>query len=196
MIDAGTLKTPSIVEAFRKVDRVNFVVDEYRDLVYQDMPLPTLQGQTISQPSTVAFIIELLSPKKGEKILDVGAGSGWTTALLACITREKDQVYGVERIPELVQFSNDNIKKVKSLKKLPTVFQADKRLGLPDIAPFDKILVAATAISIPDELVAQLKVGGRLVIPVDASVWKVDKISETEIKKTEYPGFLFVPLIY
>ncbi|MBI2098367.1 MAG: protein-L-isoaspartate O-methyltransferase [Candidatus Wildermuthbacteria bacterium] len=191
--DVGVLKEPNIIAAFGAIDRKDFVLPEYRDAAYEDYPLPISSGQTISQPYTVAFMLELLQPKSGEKILDVGSGSGWTTALLAHIVGSKGHVYGTEIIPELVAFGQRNLAKYR----LPQarIVQAHKKLGMPKKAPFDKILASATASSLPKELVQQLKIGGILVIPVREDILRVRKISETKTDIQKFPGFTFVPLI-
>lgn len=188
----GVLKTPRIIQAFEKVDRADFVLDEHKRIVYADHPFPIGYGGTISQPTTVAFMLELLQPKKGDKILDVGSGSGWTTTLLAEIVGKSGQVFGVEIVPELVKFGQDNLKKYK----LPQaqIIQAGKKLGLSKEAPFDKILVSAAGKELPQELIDQLKPGGTLVIPLKSSVWKITKTKKGKIKKEEFYGFSFVPL--
>lgn len=193
LIESGYLKTPAIIGAFNAVDRVDFVSPEYRDAAYENYPLPIGSGQTISQPLTVAFMLELLNPKAGEKILDVGFGSGWTTALLAHLVGEKGKVYGLEINPDIFAFGRKNLRKL-NFKSI------DLRLGsgwegLSDEAPFDRILVSASAEKIPEKLVSQLKVGGRMVISVGQSVIAVDKTSEKNYKTKEYPGFVFVPLV-
>lgn len=138
-------------------------------------------------------MLELLNPKEGGKILDVGSGSGWTTALLAEIVGPKGHVYGVEKIPELVQFGRGNLDKYKF--ENAEIFQSGKTLGLPNHAPFDKILVSASTGGLPQELVDQLGVGGIMVIPIKNSIWQIKKISEAKLQKKEYPGFVFVPLV-
>lgn len=192
LIGGGMLKTPRIIDAFKKIDRADFVPDEYKDEAYGDYPLPIGYGQTISQPSTVAFMLELLQPEEGNKILDVGSGSGWTTALLAQIVGSSGRVWGLELVPELVEFGRKNLGKYNF--SWAEIHQAGAELGLPQEAPFDRILVSAAGEEMPPELISQLKAGGRLVIPIQNSVWKVDKISEKEIAKEEFPGFIFVPL--
>lgn len=172
-----------------KVDRKDFVLKEYESEAYEDYPLPIGFGQTISQPSTVFFMLKLLNPKKGEKILDVGSGSGWTTALLAEAVGEKGKVFGIEKIPELVEFGKNNISKYNFNNV--QILEAGKELGLSKEAPFDKILVSASAKEIPQELMDQLKDKGIMVIPVGNDILKIQKKGKIE----KYEGFVFVPLI-
>ena len=189
------MKTPEIIKAFRRVDRQDFVPEENTPESYDDYPLPIGHGQTISQPSTVAFMLELLQPEEADKILDIGAGSGWTTAILAEITGERGFVYGTELVAELVEFGRENLSKNKVVNA--EVWQADiQQLGLPAKAPFDKILVSAAAEDLPQELIDQLKIGGRMVLPILDSIWKIDKMSDEELKQEKYEGFAFVPLKY
>lgn len=192
LIRSGVLKTAAIIEAFKKVDRADFVLLEFKDNPYGDYPLALGWGQTISQPTTVAFMLELLAPQKNEKILDVGSGSGWTTALLAAIVGEQGKVWGIEIVPQLAEFGKNNLKKYNFPQA--EIILAEKELGLGKEAPFDKILVSAAAAELPRELAAQLKIGGRLVLPIKNSVWQIDKISENKFKKREFFGFVFVPL--
>jgi protein-L-isoaspartate(D-aspartate) O-methyltransferase len=137
-------------------------------------------------------MLEKLEPAVGDKILDIGAGSGWTTALLAHIVGPRGSVYGVEIMPPLISFGNNNL--------LPYglshahIQQATEVIGLPHQAPFDKILVSASATAIPDTLLLQLRVGGILVIPIQEAIWQIKKLSDTQIDIRKYPGFVFVPL--
>lgn len=194
MIQKKVLKTSEIIESFKAIDRKDFVLEEYEKEAYGDYPLPIGYEQTISQPSTVAFMLELLNPHMGERILDVGSGSGWTTALIANIVGNTGAVWGVERIPELVAFGIENIKKCNVLST--RIEQAGNELGLPQHAPFDKILVSAESNEIPDELMAQLKIGGTMVIPVKDTVYKITKTSEKDRNIEKFEGFIFVPLKY
>lgn len=189
------LKTPEIIDAMRAIDRADFVPKEMQNYSHANYPLSIGEGQTISQPLTVAFLLELLEPKPGEKILDVGAGSGWTTALLAYLVGEKGKILGVERTPELCEFGKKNLAKYFSESRAKIIC-ADGTLGLSKEAPFDKLLAGAAASrEIPLSWRDQLKVGGRIVAPADESVWLFVKKSETEFDEKEFHGFTFVPLI-
>lgn len=192
LIKEGWLRNKRIIKSFEKIDRRDFVLPEYKNQAYYDYPLPIGYGQTISQPSTVAFMLGLLNPRKGDKILDVGSGSGWTTALLTEIAGNKGLVYGIEIVPELVKFGKNNIAKCNF--KNAQIKQAGIKIGLEEEAPFDRILVSASAQNIPEDLLKQLKIGGIMVIPVKNSILKINKISEKEIKIDNFEGFVFVPL--
>jgi len=193
MMTSGVLKTPRIIDAFQIIDRKYFVPEAFSEHIYIDRPLPIGKDQTISQPSTVAFMLELLLPEEGAKVLDIGSGSGWTAALLCAIVGEKGSVLGLERVDDLVERGQNNLKQFDF--KQCRIKKADEKLGLPG-ETFDNILVSASADEIPRELFAQLKIGGILVIPVRNSIFRFKKISETEIETEEYQGFVFVPLIY
>lgn len=190
------LKTPHIVEAFYKIKRVGFLPENLKSLAEVDEALPIGDGQTISQPAVVAFMIELLSPKKGEKILDIGSGSGWTTALLAQIVGKEGRVFGIEILPSLAEFGKKNIEKYNFIEKgIVKILCQDGSKGLEKEAPFDKILVSASADKVPEALKEQLKIKGRLVIPISTSVWVFIKKEKDIFEEKEYYGFLFVPLI-
>ena len=193
MIDRGALYSTQIIKAFENIDRKYFIPNEYKEFTYIDKPLPIGKGQTISQPSTVAFMLELLEPKSGENILDIGSGSGWTTALLCYIVGENGSVLGLERVDELVKKGQENIGKLPFNSNCK-IEKAGKELGTPG-KKYNKILVSASANEIPKELFEQLEIGGILVVPVKNSIFKFKKISHDQIINEEYPGFVFVPLI-
>ena len=196
LISAGYLKTPAIIGAFEKIDRADFVRDEYKDEAYANYPLPIGESQTISQPLTVAFMLELLEPRAGEKILDIGAGSGWQAALLAQIAGESGRVVGVERIEELKNFAEKNIAKYGFLEKgMVKPVLGDGSRGFADEAPYDKIIAAASGKEIPQFWKDQLKIGGRIVAPVENSIILLVKESQDKFTKKQYFGFSFVPLI-
>jgi protein-L-isoaspartate(D-aspartate) O-methyltransferase len=182
----------AIEDAFAKVDRANFVPDHLNNQVFIDAPLPIGFGQTISQPTTVKMMLEWLEPQPGDKVLDVGSGSGWTAALLAHLVGPKGNVYALELIPELVEFGRQNAQRagVANAK----FFQAGKNFGQPKYAPYDGILVSAAARKVPQELIDQLADGGKMVIPVNNDILEIEKDNgQTSTKK--HPGFVFVPLI-
>lgn len=191
---AGTLRTLTIIAAFRTVDRKWFVRHEDVNEAYGDYPLPIGYGQTISQPTTVAFMLELLQARPGEKILDVGTGSGWTTALLSHLVGPSGKVYGVEIVPDLVDFGRANLERAGITNA--TIQKADAVVvGLPTVAPFDCLLTSASASELPESLVVQLRPGGTMVLPVGNAVWRVKKGSGTTYTVEKFPGFVFVPLI-
>lgn len=191
LIEQDYLKTGRLIKAFEKIDRKDFVRQEEEERAYANYPLSIGFGQTISQPATVAFMLELLKPQTGDRILEIGSGSGWQTALLAEIVSPSGKVFAIERIPELKEFGEENVANYNFLKKgLVDIVCADGSRGLPDKAPFDRIVAAAAARKMPEKLKKQLKPQGRLVLPIKNSIWLI-----TKEEKKEYPGFAFVPLI-
>ena len=193
MIVSGTVKSPEIIDAFTAVDRKYFVPNTYTELAYVDMPLSIGNNQTISQPSTVAFMLEHLDVQNGDKVLDIGSGSGWTTALLCHLVGEKGSVTGLERVDALAEQGKINLSQFNF--NHCSIEKAGESLGLPG-ERFDRILVSASADEIPKELFSQLNVGGILVIPVKNSILKFKKVSESEVTQEAFYGFVFVPLIY
>ena len=196
LIGQGYLRNPEIINAFYMVKRRDFLPENVKDKEAVNAPLHIGYGQTNSQPMTVAFMLEVLQPEEGDRILDVGSGSGWQTALLAEIVGDQGHVYAIERIEELKKFGEENLKKYKFINITHTYGDGSK--GLRAYAPYDKIIVAAAAREIPQALIDQLKVGGRLVIPIGDAVQDivvVEKQAPDKIKTKSYPGFQFVPLI-
>ena len=202
LIKEGWLKTPRIIEAFRQIKRVDFLPDDIKDLAELNEALPIGYGQTISQPLVVAFMLELLDPRPGDKILDVGSGSGWTTTLLAEIVtsnkqqEKKGKVIAIDKIPELVEFGKKNTEKYNFVEKgIVEFICADGSKGYQKEAPYDKILASASARELPKPWKEQLKIGGRIVTPIGSSIWLFIKKTERDFEEFEYPGFVFVPLI-
>ena len=193
LIETNAMHSQNIIDAFLNVDRANFVLDANDYAVYADHPLPIGHEQTISQPTTVAMMLEMLRPNEGQKVLDIGSGSGYTTALLAYIVGDKGSVTGLERVPYLVKYGNDNLKKYgwKNVK----IIQSENGLGLED-ETFDRILVSAAANEFPLKLTQQLNIGGKLVIPVKNSIFEITKKEDGELQGVEHYGFTFVPLIF
>ncbi len=194
LIFQKSLKTPKIISAFRKIKRIDFLPFQEKDFSEEDSALPIGFNQTISQPSVVAFMLEELQPEEGEKILDVGAGSGWTSALLAEIS---GKVISFEIVPELAEFAKENIEKYGFIKQgRVKVIQGSAEKGCEKEAPFDRILCSASLEGgIPSAWRNQLKTGGKMVVPIKSSIWSIEKTGEGEFMEKEYPGFAFVPFI-
>ncbi len=182
-----------IEKAFSKFDRVDFVPSEVRNIAHADMALPIGYGQTISQPTTVEMMLEWLDAQSGDKVLDVGSGSGWTTALLSYIVGPKGRIHAVELVSELVEFGRDNCERAGVTNA--NFYQAGDEYGLPDYSPYDRILVSASADKLPEGLISQLKPGGKLVIPVHNDILEITKNQKGKINTITHPGFVFVPLI-
>ncbi|TSC77119.1 MAG: protein-L-isoaspartate(D-aspartate) O-methyltransferase [Parcubacteria group bacterium Gr01-1014_31] len=194
LVAEGYLSDPALQQAFRRVRREDFLPPGMEMESAVNAPLPIGGGQTISQPMTVAFMLQLLAVRSGDRVLDVGSGSGWSTALLAHLVGPAGQVYAVERIPDLQRFGQGNVAKYGYANV--TMVCGDGTLGLAEHAPFDRIQVAAAAAEVPSALRSQLKVGGRMVIPTqDEDLRLIVRRAKDEYNTTIYPGFLFVPLI-
>lgn len=193
MVHNISMVSRTIDDAFEKVDRAQFMPKDVRHLADVDNAVPIGFGQTISQPYTVRLMLEWLDPQPGDKVLDVGSGSGWTTALLSYLVGPKGKVYAVERVPDLLEFGRDNAQRAGI--KNAQFFPAGDELGLPEEAPFDRVLVSASADELPQELVDQVKTGGKMVIPVQYDILEISKVSKDEIDIQKHPGFVFVPLL-
>lgn len=195
LITTGKLKTGRIIDAFKKIDRRYFVPESLEDLAYEDSALPIGFGQTISQPSVVAMMLEWLRPKKGHNILEIGSGSGWTVALLSEIVGPKGRVTGLERIKELADFSREGLRVFGYLRKQGKILHKDGFKGLPDFRPYDRILVSASVKKVPKEWKYQLKINGRLVLPTRGLVIVIERASREEFRQEPHFGFVFVPLV-
>lgn len=184
-----------IKQAFLKVNRCHFMPEPYLHMADYDMPFQIGFGQTISQPTTVKHMMTWLAPSAGQTVLDVGSGSGWSTAILAYLVGPRGMVYGVERIPQLKRLGENNCEKFGCDNV--EFYLADNNLGLPEHAPYDRILVSAAAASeIPHELISQLAPCGKLVIPVNHSIFELEKSPQGDIAYCrEHSGYVFVPLV-
>lgn len=183
----------NVLEAIKKIPRHLFLNSSFEDFAYQDKAFPIAAGQTISQPYTVAFQSELLQIKKDDKILEIGTGSGYQTAVLVTMGAK---VYSVERQNELFKTTSLLLPKLGIRAKHLSF--GDGYKGLPQYAPFDSIIVTAGAPIIPQSLMAQLKIGGRLVIPLGDKhqvMTMLIRKNETQFEKHEFGEFKFVPLL-
>ena len=194
-IAARGVRSEKVLNAMRKVPREQFVPEGVREFAYEDSPLPIEAGQTISQPYIVAFMAEGLALEGGEKVLEIGAGSGYAAAVLAEIAGE---VYTIERVEELATSAASTL--AESGYDNVHVLHGDGTLGWQEHAPFDGIVVAAGGPEIPDSLKQQLKIGGRMVIPVGDNrqfqeLLRVTRVSETKFETEDLAAVRFVPLI-
>ena len=185
-----------VLGAMAMVDRAGFVPEEYKHLAYEDRPLSIGQGQTISQPYTVARMIELLvegtkvQRGKGTKVLEIGTGSGWETAILAKLF---EKVYSVELIPELSRMERKNLDELQITNCQLLI--GDGKKGWKKHAPYEAIIVAANADRVPQALIGQLKIGGRIVIPVRGEMMRGTKFPTGQVRWENFGQFSFVPLV-
>ncbi len=193
VVEAKGVKDKKVLEAIKKIPRHLFMDSSFEDHAYQDKPFPIAADQTISQPYTVAYQTELLKISKGDSVLEIGTGSGYQTAVL-CELGAK--VYSIERQQELYKKTKLFLSKIGYRPKFLSF--GDGYKGLPEYAPYDKIIVTAGAPFVPNPLLGQLKIGGRLVIPVGEKVQVMTlfiRKSEKEFEKKEFGDFRFVPLL-
>ena len=194
-IAARSIRSEAVLGALRKVPREAFLPERLREFAYEDSPLPIAAGQTISQPYIVALMTEALQLKGGERVLEIGTGSGYAAAVLAEIVAE---VYTIERISELAEKAASTLDALGY--RSVHVIHADGTLGWAAAAPYDAIIVAAGSPAVPESLKGQLKVGGRLVIPVGTDpraqeLVRVTRISNEEFKSEDIADVRFVPLV-
>ena len=194
----GIIKSEKVKRVFLRVPRYKFVPERYKEYAHVDEPLPIPAGQTISAPHMVAIMLELAELEEGMNILEVGTGSGWNAALIYELVRR--DVYTIERIPELAEFAKRNLERAGYKNKVHVIV-GDGTKGFPAKAPYDRIIVTAGAPKVPEPLIEQLKVGGKILIPVGSyHLWQelleVIKISEdNKVKIKNHGGVAFVPLI-
>ncbi len=183
----------NVLNAIRNVSRENFILESFKHMAYDDVALPIVSGQTISQPYTVAFMLQELELKKGDEVMEIGAGSGWGGALISFIT--KNIVYAIEYNKEVANFAIENLKK-NNIKNVNVVI-GDGNKGYEKEQPYDKINVTAACSRIPYDLIKQLKNNGILLAPVGSllsqDLLKIKKVNN-EIQKENLGKFVFVPL--
>jgi protein-L-isoaspartate(D-aspartate) O-methyltransferase len=194
-IEARGVRNPEVLRAMRSTPRHLFVPEEWRPQAYSDRPLPIGFGQTISQPYIVALMTELLEPKKDQRLLEIGSGSGYQAAVLASLVR---QVYSIEIVPELAHVAS---KRLQSLNyRNVTVKQGDGYLGWPEQAPFDRIILTAAPPEIPQALLDQVKPGGKLIAPVGGRFMEqelvvIDKALDGKLRRKSLHSVMFVPMV-
>ncbi|MFA5742716.1 MAG: protein-L-isoaspartate O-methyltransferase [Candidatus Paceibacterota bacterium] len=213
LIKQNWFQTPRIIKAFRRIKRVDFLPEEFKDYAELNQAFPIGWGQSISQPLMVAFIFERLQPENGDKILEIGSGSGWATALLAEIISQKNEKFGAEQkkgviisldaIPEIKELAQKNIAKYGFIEtKMVELYSADGYKGYQKIAErtdlrdgFDKIFSTSSLKELPQAWKDQLKIGGIIVVPIGSSIWQITKTGKNKFEEVEYPDFAFAPML-
>lgn len=189
------IKDKNVINAIHETKRECFVPNDLKEDSYKNYPLSIDYGQTISQPYTVAFMIELLDIKQGNKILEIGAGSGYNAAVMSHLIGKQGKIYAIELIKELTDFAKDNLKRagINNVK----IIHGDGYHGYKRESPYDRIIITAGTPKIPDELIKQLKNKGIIVAPLSKiygeEMTKIVK-NNNKLEKTTHGSFAFVPL--
>lgn len=195
LTEKGYARSDALIEAFATIGREEFVPDALSHNAEVDIPLPIGYGQTVPQPTVVAFALELLEVQSGQNILEVGSGSGWVTALLSYMVGDAGRVTGLEIIPDLYAYGKENIEKFNILKQRNIEMQnVDGAEGFAKNAPYDRMLVGIDFSEIPPILREQLKDGGKMVISLRGSIWLIEK-QGSKLNTEEYRGFSFTPSV-
>jgi len=199
LLNQGYIRTERVKDAMLKVPREEFIPPENRPYAYADQPLPIGSGQTISAPHMVAMICEKLDLTEGMKVLEIGTGFGYNAAVVAELLGSEGHLFTIERLESLAEQSRDNLERTGYSDKV-TVITGDGTLGYPEEAPYDRIYATASATEIPEPLKEQLKIGGKLILPVGSidyfqELVCVERISTDEFKTRRLGGVVFVPMI-
>ncbi|MDI6702249.1 protein-L-isoaspartate O-methyltransferase [Methanothermobacter wolfeii] len=198
LIDKGYIRSEPVRRAMEKVPRDEFVPEEEKHRAYMDMPLPIGEGQTISAPHMVAMIAEILDLREGMKVLEIGSGCGYNAAVIAEIIGKDGHLYTIERIRSLYERARRKLRELGYDNV--TVIHGDGSQGWPEEAPYDRIYVTAAAPYVPEPLMEQLGVGGKLLIPVGSDKFYqelvlIERISDEDYRSENLGGVAFVPLI-
>ena len=195
LISEGVLKTEKVINAFENVPRHLFVTDEHLDEAYVDAPIPIIEGTTISQPSVVAEMLEELELEDGNKVLEVGTGSGWLTGLLSYCVGEKGLIISLDGNMFVVEFAKRNLDKIKA--KNVEVIISDGTLGYARRAPYDRIIYSIAMPEFPKIVLDQLKINGIAIAPIGSKdvqqLVKITRESEKKYKTEELGGVVFAP---
>jgi len=184
------------LNSFKEVGREDFIPENFRDAAYDDSPLPLFRGKTISQPTTVMIMTHALELEKGDKVFEIGTGSGYQAAIIAKIVGLKGKVITTEVVPELIQFAKQNLRRAKISNAF--VYEEDGSKGMPSESPFDKIIITAACKEFPKPLLEQLKPGGIIVGPV-GNQYGQEMVRGVKDKKGNlelefFGSFLFTPM--
>lgn len=199
LFNHGYIRTEKVRKAMLRVPREEFMPPENRSYAYLDRPLPIGEGQTISAPHMVAIIAETLDLTEGMNILEIGTGFGYNAAVVSEVVGNKGHVYTVERIPYLADRAIENLERTGYIEGV-TVILGDGTLGYPEKAPYDRIYGTASAPKVPEPLKKQLKIDGKLIIPMGSHSYFQELVSVTRISEDNYQtknlgGVVFVPMI-
>ena len=199
LLNQGYIRTEKVKTAMLKVPREEFIPPENKPYAYADQPIPIGSGQTISAPHMVAMICEKLNLTEGMKVLEIGTGFGYNAAVVAELLGSEGHLFTIERLESLAEQAKDNLERTGYSDKV-TVITGDGTLGYPEEAPYDRIYATASAPEIPEPLKEQLKIGGKLILPVGSMDYFqelvcVERISADEFKTRRLGGVVFVPMI-
>jgi len=195
MKNSGFLNDTKVELAIRKSPRHEFVPKSLVDMAYENIPISLMKNQTISQPSVVSRMTELLNVMEGQKILEIGSGSGWQSAILSFLVAH-GKVFSIDRHPKLVKFAKENLNKL-GIQNVDVIL-GDGSLGLSQESPFDRIIITAACKKVPPPLFEQLSLDGLLIAPVGEypqSLILYKKTSQGIIEIKNQPGYVFVPLL-
>lgn len=202
LVRLGYIQTPRIKEAFRNVRREDFIPDDIKKNAYENKPFPIGFDQTTSQPLVIACMLELLDVRAGDKILEIGSGSGWQSVLLSYLSQtEKNEenntsrIISLERIPELHEYAKQRAAKYEDLSKNILFVEKNGSRGYEEYAPYDRIIACACMQEIPQIWKDQVKIGGNIVAPVGEKICFLKKKEKNEFEQKEFFGFRFVPLV-
>lgn len=193
--NSGILKNPKLKKAIEKNPREFFVRAEDKRFAYRDAPLPIGYGQTISQPTTVLFMLELLEMESGQKVLEIGTGSGWQTAIVSLIVGSEGKVFSFEIVNQLSEFAKKNLSNFDYSNTI--LYTCDFEKKISEIKPFDRVVSGAAFSEIPQTLKTALKIKGKLVAPTQQDdIRVITRTGVNKFKEDIYPGFVFVPVTH
>jgi protein-L-isoaspartate(D-aspartate) O-methyltransferase len=195
LILKGYLKSDLVIDAFSEIHRVEFVPEDFHSSSDADVPLPIGYGRLMPEPQVVASMLELLGIERGQRVLEIGSGSGWITSLLSYMVGSKGSVYGIDSIQDLVDLGRENCDKYQFVKRgiAHFVYKKDIEQGYSEEAPYDRIFVNVLQEGLPESLQEQVVIGGRIIAPVFNTLWCFDKVDKNTLKKESYAGFSFIP---
>jgi len=188
--NSGLVESERVLQAFESIDREDFVLRQHKEDAYLDEPLPLMEGQTISQPTTVAIMTQASEIEPGMKVLEIGSGSGYQAAILSKLAGREGNVFTIERIKKLVNYARKTLKGFRNV----SVIHADGTKGYSKEAPYDRIVVTAAASELPKDIFKQLKPNGMMVIPIEDHLFKITKVKGRP-QMQDLGLFVFVPLI-